>query len=155
MEASMPGTEWSLYENGMPGVHLIINPQKKPPVEARINAQFVNHSLRLSADELKTILASRDKGVATLNSMMGDLLPGFAPDVRKRFSAQIADALLEKSLNAQLSLEAPNTFDRLQKRDEMLQSVLDRAGPPGAKRAPPPSLIEQIPVGVSVTVHFW
>lgn len=150
----MPDKKWSFFENGTPGLHLIINPQKPLPPEARINGQFVNHSVTLSSEELQTILASRGKGVATLDNLMGKLLPGFAPDTRLRFSAQIADALLEKSLAAQLSREAPNTLDRLQQRDEMLRHVFEQAAPPGAKRAPGPTLLEQLPVGVSVTVHF-
>ncbi len=150
----MPDISWSVFENGTPGVHLIINPQKPLPVEARIHAQFVNHSLTLSSGELKTLLANRAQGVATLNGMMTGLLPGFSSDARLRFSSRIADALLEKSLDAQLSREAPATFDRLMQQEELLKAVFEQSGPPGAKRAPPPSLVEQIPVGVSVTLHF-
>ena len=44
------------------------------------------------------------------------LAPGFAPDKRLKFSTQIADALFDKSLSAQLALDAPTTLDRLQQR---------------------------------------
>ena len=77
---------------------------------------------------------------------MDKVLPGFAPDKRLKFSTQIADALFDKSLSAQLALDAPTTLDRLQQRDEVLKQVLNRG--------PPPTLLQQVPVGVSLTVHF-
>jgi hypothetical protein len=141
----MPGRKWSLFENGMPGLHLTINPQKIAP-EALIYRQFIEHGLTLSSGELKTLLADRSEGVAILNNLMGRFLPGFSPDKRLEFSTQIADALLDKSLAAQLSRDAPNTLDRLQQRDEVMRQVY-RSGPP-------PTLLEQVPVGVSLTVHF-
>ena len=142
----MPGnTKWSLFENGMPGLHLTINPQKLAP-EALIYRQFMDHGLTLSSGELKTLLADRSEGVALLNNMMGKLLPGFSPNKRLEFSTQIADALLDKSLSAQLSRDAPNTQDRLQQRDEVMKQVY-RSGPT-------PTLLEQIPFGASLTVHF-
>ena len=147
--------KWSFYEMGMPGLHLTINPQKPLPAEARINRHFVDHGLTLSAVELQTILASRSAGIATINNIMGTVLPGFTPGKRLSYSTDIADALLNKSLAAQLSREAPNTFDRLQQRDDMLQDFLLRTPPPGAVRAPPPNLLERMPVGVSLTLHFW
>ena len=142
----MPDTKWSLFENGMPGLHLTINPQKPSPPEARIYRQFVNHGITLSYQELQTLLADRSDGIATLNNPMDKVLPGFAPDKRLKFSTQIADALFDKSLSAQLALDAPTTLDRLQQRDEVLKQVLNRG--------PPPTLLQQVPVGVSLTVHF-
>ena len=150
----MPDKNWSLFENGMPGLHLIIIPQKPLPPEARINRQFIDHSLPLSDKELQSLLGGRDAGIATLNTMMGKLVPGFSPDKRLKFATQIADALLDKSLSAQLSREAPTTLDRLQQRDELLRQVFQQPVPPGATRAPVPTLLEQVPVGFSVTVYF-
>lgn len=150
----MPDTKWSFFENGMPGLHLTINPQTPLPVEAQISRQFVSHGVTLTSDELQTILSSRGEGIATLNTLMGNLLPGFTQDQRLKFSTQIADALLNKSLAAQLSREAPTTFDRLQQRDEMLRHVFQQNPPPGTRRAPAPTLMEQVPIGVSVTLHF-
>ena len=150
----MPGKRWSFFENGMPGLHLTINPMTPLPVEAKIGRQFVNHGVTLTAKELQTILASRGEGIATLNNVMGKMLPGFTPDQRLTFSTQIADALLDKSLAAQLSRDAPNTFDRLQERDEKMLHIFRNAPPPGATRAPAPTLLEQVPVGVSVTLYF-
>ena len=150
----MPDAKWSLYENGMPGLHLTLNPQKPLPPEAQINRQFVSHGVTLTSKELQTILEGRGQGIATLNNLMGTLLPGFTQDKRLKFSTQIADALLDKSLSAQLSREAPTTFDRLLQRDDMLRQVFQRAPPPGATRATAPTLLERVPVGVSLTLHF-
>ena len=47
----MPDTKWSIFENGMPGLHLTINPQKPLPPEARLNRQFVDHGLTLTDKE--------------------------------------------------------------------------------------------------------
>jgi hypothetical protein len=150
----MPDTKWSFFENGTPGLHLIINPQKPLPPEARINRQFIDHQLQLSDKELQTLLASREDGIATINNLMGKLLPGFKPDTRLTFSTQIADALLDKSLSAQLSREAPTSLDRLQQQDEMLKQIFQQSPAPGAKRGSPPTLLDQVPVGVSLTVYF-
>src|SRR5262249_15059628 len=103
---------------------------------------------------LQSLLRGRDEGIATINNLMGKLVPGFGPDKRLQFSTQIADALFDKSLSAQLSREAPTTADRLQQRDELLMSVFQQAVPRGDSRGKPPSLLEQVPVGVSLTVHF-
>jgi hypothetical protein len=142
----MPDTKWSLFENGMPGLHLTINPQKPLPPEARIYRQFVDHGVTLSYRELQALLAGRSQGISTLNNVMDKLLPGFSPDKRREFSTKIADALLDKSLSAQLSRDAPNTFDRLQQSEEMLDQILHRG--------PAPTLLQKVPVGVSLTVHF-
>ena len=150
----MPGGKWSIFENGMPGLHLTINPQKPLPTEAKISRQFVTHGVTLTSEELKTIMASRSQGIGTLNNLMGKLLPGFTPDQRLEFSTQIADLILDKSLAAQLSRDAPTTFDLLHQRDEKLMHVFRNAPPPGTERAPAPSLLERVPVGVSVTFHF-
>ncbi len=151
----MPDTDWSFFENGMPGLHLTLNPQKPLPPEARINRQFIDHGLTLSDKELQSLLRGRAAGIATINNLLGHLLPpGFTLGTRQKFATQIADALLDKSLSAQLSREAPTSQERLEQRDEMLKQMFEQAPPPGAKRAPAPSLLEHVPVGVSLTIHF-
>lgn len=151
----MPDIDWSPIENGMPGFHLIINPQKPLPPEARIHRQFINHSLTLNDKELQSLLSGRDAGIATLNTSVGKLMPWLPPDTRLKFSTQIADALLDKSLSAQLSREAPTSQDLLQQRDEKFWQIFQQAPPHGAMRAPPPTLLERVPpVGFSVTVYF-
>ena len=68
-----------------------------------------------------------------------------ASTLRLKFANQIVDTLLDKSVSAQLSREAPSPQDQFQQETDKLNAVL---------RAPTPSLLQQIPVGVSVTIHF-
>jgi hypothetical protein len=150
----MPDTEVKWFSNGMPGFHLVLSPQKPLPPEARINRQFIDHQLKLSDKELQTLLADRDGGIATINNLVTKLLPGFHSNTRLTLSTQIADALLDKSLSAQLSREAPTSLDRLQEQDEKLKQIFQQAPSPGAKRGSPPTLLDQVPVGVSLTVYF-
>jgi hypothetical protein len=114
------------------------------PPEARIHAKYVDHSLTLSDKEVQSLLSGRDAGIATLNTLMGKgLMSGFSPNIRLKFATQLADALFDKSLSAQLSREAPTTLD-----------VFQQALPPGAMRAPAPMLLERVPVGFSLTVYW-
>ena len=138
--------KWSFFENGMPGLHLTLNPQKPLPAEARIYRQYVGHNMTLSYRELQALMAGRSQGIATINRLVDKLLPGFAPDKRLNLSTRIADALLDKSLSAQLSREAPNVLDGLQQTEDKLNQLY--------RRGPPPSVLQQTPVGISVTIHF-
>ena len=141
----MPGVTWSFFENGMPGLHLTINPQKPLPPEARVARQFVDRGITLSDRERESILRGRSEGVGTVKTILDNLMPGFAPDARLKFANQIVDALLDKSTSAKLSREAPSAQDRFQQEADKLNAVL---------RAPSPTLLQQAPVGVSVTIHF-
>jgi len=141
----MPGEKWSFFENGMLGLHLTINPQKPLPPEARIVQKFVDHGITLNDRERQSILRGRSEGVSTVKGMLDNLIPGFAPDARLKFANQIVDALLDKSISAQLSREAPGPQDQFQQETDRINAVL---------RAPAPSLLQQVPVGVSVTIHF-
>jgi hypothetical protein len=142
----MPDKKWSLFENGVPGVHLIIHPPKPLPAEAQIRRQFVGHNLTLSYAELQALMAGRKEGIGALKNVIDRVLPGFAPDKRLQFSTQIADALVDKSLSAQLSREAPTSLDEIRQTEELLNHVL--------VRGPPPTLLERVPIGASVTVYF-
>jgi len=84
----MPGTKWSLFENGMLGLHLTVNPQKPLPPEARVNQQFLDHGLTLSNRDRASILRGRAEGVSTVKGMLDNLIPGFAPDARLKFANQ-------------------------------------------------------------------
>jgi len=141
----MPGEKWSFFENGMLGLHLTINPQKPLPPEARIVQKFVDHGITLNDRERQSILRGRSEGVSTVKGMLDNLIPGFAPDARLKFANQIVDALLDKSISAQLSREAPGPQDQFQQETDRINAVL---------RAPAPSLLQRVPVGVSVTIHF-
>ena len=98
----MPGVTWSFFENGMPGLHLTINPQKPLPPEARVARQFVDRGITLSDRERESILRGRSEGVGTVKTILDNLMPGFAPDARLKFANQIVDALLDKSTSAKL-----------------------------------------------------
>jgi hypothetical protein len=141
----MSDPKWSFFSNGMLGLHLTINPQKPLPPEARINQQFLDHGLTLSDRDRESILRGRSEGIGTVKGMLDKLIPGFAPDKRLKFATQLVDALLDKSTSAQLSREAPNAQDRFQQESDKLNAIL---------RAPSPSLLQQVPFGVSLTVHF-
>jgi hypothetical protein len=145
MEIAMPGKKWSFFENGMPGLHLTINPQKPLPPEARVVQHFANQGITLSDRERDSILRGRSEGVGTVKTILDRVIPGFAPDKRLKFANQIVDALLDKSTSAQLSREAPSPQDQFQAETDKLNAVL---------RAPSPTLLQQVPVGVSVTIHF-
>ena len=141
----MPGRKWSFFENGMPGLHLTINPQKPLTAEARVRQQFLDHGLTLSARDRETILRGRDEGVGSVNTILDRSIPGFSPDTRLKLANQIVDALLDTSVAAQLSREVPNVQDQFQEESDKFNAVF---------RAPTPTLLQQIPVGVSVTIHF-
>ena len=141
----MPGVKWSFFENGVPGLHLTINPQKPLPAEARIVQKFADHGITLSDRERQSILRGRNEGVGAVKTILDKAIPGFAPDARLKFANQIVDALLDKSTSAQLSREAPSVQDRFQEEADKINAVL---------RAPSPTLLQQVPVGVSLTIHF-
>jgi hypothetical protein len=141
----VPGKKWSFFENGMPGLHLTINPQKPLSAEARVHQQFLDHGLTLSAKDRQSILRGRDEGVSSVNTILDGFMPGFAPNTRLKLANEIVDALLNKSVAAQLSREVPTVQDQFQQDSDKFNAVF---------RAPTPTLLQQIPVGVSVTIHF-
>jgi hypothetical protein len=141
----VPGKKWSYFENGMPGLHLTINPLKPLPPEVHVVRQYLDQGIVLNDRERASILSGRTSGVSTVKSILDRAIPGFAPDTRLKFANQIVDALLDKSVSAQLSREAPTPQDQFQQEADKLNTVL---------RAPTPSLLQQVPVGVSVTIHF-
>ena len=129
----------------MPGLHLTINPQKPLPPETRIVQKFANHGITLSDRERQSILRGRSEGVGAVKTILDKAIPGFAPDARLKFANEIVDALLDKSTSAQLSREAPSAQDRFQEETDKINAIL---------RAPSPTLLQQVPVGVSLTIHF-
>jgi hypothetical protein len=141
----VPGNKWSFFDNGMLGLHLTINPPKSSPAEVHVVQQYLDRGIRLNDQERASILRGRDQGVGAVKTILDRMIPGFTPDKRLKFAGQIVDALLDKSVIGQLSREAPSPQDQFQQETDKLNAVL---------RAPTPSLLQQIPVGVSVTIHF-
>jgi len=44
----MPGRKWSFFENGMPGLHLTINPVKPLPPEVHVVRQYLDQGIVLN-----------------------------------------------------------------------------------------------------------
>jgi hypothetical protein len=65
-----------------------------------------------------------------------------------------ADYLLEKSVEAKLSREVPTALDEAEQTDQRLSMMFENMRGKDVKRGPAPSLIDSVPVGVSLTVHF-
>ena len=140
----MPGRKWSFFENGMPGLHLTINPLKPLPPEVHVVRQYLDQGIVLNDQERASILRGRDEGVGTVKTILDQTIPGFAPDMRLKFANQIVDALLDKSVSAQLSREANGEGVDLRvgrfRVDEHVASLRGRKGPTEspARRRPLP-----------------
>src|SRR5258707_2546525 len=126
----VPGKKWSFFDNGMPGLHLTINPLKPLPPEVHVVRQYLDQGIVLNDQERASILRGRDEGVGTVKTILDQTIPGFAPDTRLKFAKQIVDALLDSTVSAQLSREAPSPQDQFQQEADKLNAVL---------RAPSPS----------------
>jgi hypothetical protein len=126
------------------------------PVVARVlTAPRVSISRKYTEDSgFRQRFVCRDRRVAqeyrfqqwiTKGSYIGSddtgLRAGHAAEIRQTDR----HALLDKSVSAQLSREAPSPQDQFQQEADKLNTVL---------RAPPPSLLQQAPVGVSVSIYF-
>lgn len=151
------GDKWKLsyWKSGMPGLHLTLNPQSPVPPSAKIYRHFLKHNITLSDRELSALLAGREQGIASINALLGPLTPGLGVDTRLKLSTQIADGLMSRSLEGQLSREAPTALQQLEQRDQVLKHLFQQPVPPQASRGQVPALLEKIPpVGVSLTVHF-
>ena len=151
------------------GLHLAINPQKKPTAKTAINGRvelpdndisvreiYMRHGLRLGDKELRALRLSRPQGVQAIDAMLGKL-PGFADlgkDQRLNFAMRAADVLLEKSIEAKLSREFPTAVDEGEEAAQRLNTIFQNLRGEGVKTGPAPSLLEKVPVGVSLTVHW-
>jgi len=151
------------------GLHLTINPQKKPKITTNTSAQadipdddisvrdiYMQHGLTLGDKELRALKLSRPQGIYAIDTMLQHL-PGFADlkrDQRLNLAMKATDYLLEKSLDAKLSREVPSALDEAEQTDERLSMMFKSMQGSGIKQGPAPSLLESIPVGVSLTVHF-
>jgi hypothetical protein len=82
----MPGRKWSFFENGMPGLHLTINPLKPLPPEVHVVRQYLDQGIVLNDQERASILSGRDEGVGTVKNHIGSddtgLRAGHAAKIR-------------------------------------------------------------------------
>jgi hypothetical protein len=151
------------------GLHLTVNPQKKPKATIDATGQanipdndggvrnlYVEHGLTLSDKELTALKSSREQGIFAIDSMLSHL-PGFADlgrEKRLNLAMTAADVLLEKSVQAKLSREVPTLLDEAEQADQRLKMIFDNLNGRGVKSGSPSSLIDSVPLGVSVTVHL-
>jgi hypothetical protein len=152
-----PRFDWAMVEIASAGQEMVVlrkwharitpDDQSADAVapEVHVVQQYISQGIRLNDWERASILRGRDEGVGTVKTILDQTIPGFAPNTRLKYANEIVDALLDASVSAQLSREAPSVQDQAQQEVDKLNAVL---------RAPSPSLLQQIPVGVSVTVHF-
>ena len=161
--------DWSVVGPTGLGFHLTINPRKKPKVtlgphgEANIpnNDEAVadiykQHGLTLSDKELTALKTSRPQGIQAIDFLL-TRLPGFADltkEKRLNVAMLAADYLLEKSVEAKLSREVPTALDEEEQTAQRHNTIFENINGRGVKKGSAPSLIESVPVGVSLTVHF-
>ncbi len=149
--------DWSFMNGTMFGFHLKLNPQPPLPPSAKIYRQFLNHGIVVRDHELESILAGRDEGVRTIRGILDGTAPFLAPDLRLKLSDTLADALLDKSLQGQLSREMPTDLERLDQSNAVMQSIYNQWNPPQATSGFVPQLLKSLPpvgLGFSVTLYF-
>jgi hypothetical protein len=161
--------DFSLFGPTGVGLHLTINPQKKPKVTTDATGQvnipdndgtvrnlYVEHGLTLNDKELTALKTSREQGIFEIDRMLSHL-PGFADlgrDKRLTLAMRAADVLLEKSVQAKLSREVPTVLDEQEQADQRLKMIFDNLQGRSVKSGTPSSLLDSVPLGVSVTVHL-
>jgi hypothetical protein len=151
------------------GLHLTINPQKKPKAIRGISGQmqlpdndisvrkiYMQHGLRLGDKELRALTLSRPQGVQAIDYLLSKipLFAEFTPDKRLNFAMTVADLLLEKSIEAKLSHEIPTALDEEEQAAERLNTIFQNLKGGEVKKGAVPSLLESVPVGMSLTVHL-
>jgi hypothetical protein len=151
------------------GLHITINPQKKPKIttdtsgradipdnDISVREIYMRHGLTLGDKELRALKLSRPQGIHAIDTMLQHM-PGFADlqrDQRLNLAMKAADYLLEKSIDAKLSREVPTALDENEQAEQRLNTMFQNMRGSGVKQGPAPSLLESVPVGVSLTVHF-
>jgi hypothetical protein len=151
------------------GLHITINPQKKPKITTDTSGRadipdddigvreiYMRHGLTLGDKELRALKLSRPQGIYAIDTMLSHA-PGFADltrDKRLNVAMKAADYLLEKSVEAKLSREVPTALDEAEQTEQHLSMMFQNMRGHGVKQGPAPSLLESVPVGVSLTVHF-
>lgn len=151
------------------GLHITINPEKKPKVttdgtgktdipdnDINVREIYLRHGLTLSDKELRALKLSRPQGIYAIDKMLQHT-PGFADlgkDGRMTLAMRAADYLLEKSIEAKLSREVPTALEEAEEAGQRLNTIFQNLRGSDVKKGPAPSLLESVPVGVSLTVHF-
>jgi hypothetical protein len=161
--------DWSVVGPTGLGFHLTINPRKKPKAttdtsgrmqlpdnDISVRDLYMRHGLRLGDKELNALKLSRPQGVEAINTLLGKI-PVFADlnkDQRLNLAMSATDLLLEKSVEAKLSREVPTALQEGEQAAQRLNSMFENLRGSDVKKGPAPSLLESVPVGVSLTVHW-
>lgn len=151
------------------GLHITINPQKKPKVQtsaagqtdipnndASVREIYMRHGLTLGDKELRALKLSRPQGIHAIDAMLQHM-PGFADlgrDKRMTLAMRAADYLLEKSVEAKLSREVPTALNDAEQAEQRLDMIFQQLRGADVKKGPAPSLLKSVPLGASLTVHF-
>lgn len=148
-------TSFSFLKGGKPGLHLTINPQTPLPPSARTYQRFLQHGIRLDGEQVRSLMKGREQGITQIDSVLEHLLPANTVSNKQRrdLSEKLADALMSKALESHLSREAPTPLQKVHHRDDVLKHMFEQAGP-DTRRGPARSLLKQVPLGVSLTIHF-
>lgn len=131
-------------------LHLQINPPKKPALKDKLKLNpevhriFARQGLRLNGRELKSLMAGRRMGINTIAGILArtSVTRSMSPDKRLDLAANLADVLMERSLEAQLAREAPTALDRIRQQDEALQHVLMG------------DVVKEFPIQAKITIHL-
>jgi hypothetical protein len=161
--------DWSVVGPTGLGFHLTINPRKKPKVtlgprgetnipdnDEAVAEIYKRHGLRLSDKELTALKLSRPQGIQAIDFLL-TRTPGFADltkDKRLTLAMMAADYLLEKSVEAKLSREVPTVLEEEEQTAQRLNAIFENMNGRDVKKGSAPSLLESVPVGVSLTVHW-
>lgn len=161
--------DWGIFGSTGLGLHLTINPRKKPKATRTVSGQahipdhdaavrdlYMRHGVTLGDKELRALKESRPQGIQAIYTLLGHIpvFADLAQDQRLNFAMKVSDALLEKSLEAKLSREVPTALNEAEQAEQRLQMIFEHLSGSGVKQGPPPSLLESVPVGGSLTVHF-
>lgn len=140
---------------GIAGLHLTINPQSPVSPEAKIFQHFIGRDVILTDAQMKALMKGRSEGIASMDNLLGLIIPGISANTRLKLSTKLADTLMSRSLIGQLSREAPTALERVQQRDAVLRSLFQQPVPPAASRGQVPQLFNLLPpVGATLTIHF-
>ncbi len=146
-----PRVAASPFGPGGIGIHLTINPQAPAPLGVTIRQQLGERGIPFSYREVQALLQGRDRGAEQVERILERIAPQLNRDQRQALARTIADALLNRSLQAQLTREAPTATERNRQAEEQLQQML---GIPERTQGDMPSLLRRVPVGASITINF-
>jgi hypothetical protein len=149
--AERPRMTVSPFGPGGVGIHLTLNPRAPAPLGATIRQQLGERGIPFSYREVQALLQGRDQGAEQLECILEGIAPQLTREQRQALARTIADALLTRSLQAQLTREAPTAIERNRQAEEQLQQIL---GIPEQLQGDLPSLLRRVPVGASITIHF-